>query len=163
MHENEVRATPELVERLVADQCPQWSGLPVTALPDDVEGTDNVLFRLGDELVVRMPKIEWAQDQAESDARWLPRLGEETTAAAFAGFRAGAGRDGPSGGVSVSVHDSDQAAADYVSALLALYEGSPHEGLRVTVFGEGRVVASAVNPSAETAEREARRALAAAR
>ncbi len=74
MHEDEVRATPELVERLVAEQCPQWADLPVTTLPDDVEGTDNVLFRLGDELVVRMPKIEWAQGQAESDACWLPRL-----------------------------------------------------------------------------------------
>ena len=60
MHEDEVRATPELVERLVAEQCPQWADLPVTTLPDDVEGTDNVLFRLGDELVVRMPKIDWA-------------------------------------------------------------------------------------------------------
>ena len=39
-----------------------------------MEGTDNVLFRLGDELVVRMPKVEWAQGQAESDACWLPRL-----------------------------------------------------------------------------------------
>lgn len=81
MHENEVRATPDLVERLVADQCPQWSGLPVTPLPDDVEGTDNVLFRLGHELVVRMPKIEWAQDQAESDACWLPRLAPHLPAA----------------------------------------------------------------------------------
>src|SRR6478752_4391038 len=74
MHEDEVRATPELVEGLVAEQCPQWHGLPVTALPDDVEGTDNVLFRLGDALVVRMPKVEWAAQQADSDARWLPRL-----------------------------------------------------------------------------------------
>ncbi|KRC88617.1 hypothetical protein ASE25_12235 [Terrabacter sp. Root85] len=74
MHEDEVRATPELVRRLLADQCPQLAELPVTALPDDVEGTDNVLFRLGDALVVRMPKVEWAAQQADSDARWLPRL-----------------------------------------------------------------------------------------
>lgn len=69
-----MRATAELVRRLVRDQCPQWAGLPVTALPDDVEGTDNVLFRLGEDLVVRMPKVGWAAGQAESDARWLPRL-----------------------------------------------------------------------------------------
>ncbi|MBW8731877.1 MAG: aminoglycoside phosphotransferase family protein [Terrabacter sp.] len=74
MHEDEVRATAELVGRLVAEQCPQWDGLPVAALPDDVEGTDNVLFRLGNSLVVRMPKVEWAAQQADSDARWLPRL-----------------------------------------------------------------------------------------
>ena len=81
MHEDEVRATPELVERLVAEQCPQWADLPVTTLPADVEGTDNMLFRLGDELVVRLPKIDWAQDQAESDACWLPRLAPHLPAA----------------------------------------------------------------------------------
>ncbi|MEW1951903.1 aminoglycoside phosphotransferase family protein [Terrabacter sp. NPDC080008] len=74
MHADEVRATPELVRRLVAEQCPQWAALPVAVLPGDVEGTDNVLFRLGEELVVRMPKVGWAAGQAESDARWLPRL-----------------------------------------------------------------------------------------
>ncbi|WP_250038193.1 aminoglycoside phosphotransferase family protein [Paractinoplanes maris] len=74
MHENEVRATVGQVERLVAGQCPEWAHLPVTALPGDVEGTDHVLFRIGDELVARMPKIGWAVDQAERDARWLPGL-----------------------------------------------------------------------------------------
>ena len=81
MHDDEVRATPELVRRLVDDQCPQWAALPVTALPDDVEGTDNVLFRLGEDLVVRMPKIGWAAGQAESDARWLPRIAPYVPAA----------------------------------------------------------------------------------
>jgi aminoglycoside phosphotransferase (APT) family kinase protein len=74
MHADEVRATPALVRRLVEDQCPQWAGRPVTPLPDDVEGTDNVLFRLGEDLVVRMPKVAHAAGQAASDARWLPGL-----------------------------------------------------------------------------------------
>ncbi|XGX79206.1 hypothetical protein LQK93_02005 [Terrabacter sp. BE26] len=81
MHDDEVRATPGMVRRLVDTQCPDWADLPVTPLPDDVEGTDNVLFRLGAELVVRMPKVEWAADQAVSDARWLPRLAPELPAA----------------------------------------------------------------------------------
>ena len=81
MHDDEVRATPELVRRLVDDQCPQWADLPVTTLPDDVEGTDNVLFRLCEDLVVRMPKIGWAAGQAESDARWLPRIAPHVPAA----------------------------------------------------------------------------------
>ncbi|GGQ48987.1 aminoglycoside phosphotransferase family protein [Couchioplanes azureus] len=74
MHDDEVRATAGQVRRLVAAQCPQWAGLPVTPLPDEVEGTDHVLFRIGGTLVARMPKIGWAVDQAESDARWLPVL-----------------------------------------------------------------------------------------
>jgi aminoglycoside phosphotransferase (APT) family kinase protein len=46
----------------------------VTPLPDDVEGTDHVLFRIGNDLAARMPKISWAVNQADSDARWLPLL-----------------------------------------------------------------------------------------
>ncbi|WP_431895474.1 aminoglycoside phosphotransferase family protein [Micromonospora haikouensis] len=74
MHADEIRATAEQVRRLVAAQCPQWADLPVTPLPDEVEGTDHVLFRIGDELVARMPKIAWAVGHAESDARWLPSI-----------------------------------------------------------------------------------------
>jgi aminoglycoside phosphotransferase (APT) family kinase protein len=72
VHDNEVRATVEQVGSLVRVQCPQWADLPVVPLPDDVEGTDHVLFRVGGELVVRMPKIASAEGQVESDARWLP-------------------------------------------------------------------------------------------
>lgn len=74
IHDGEIRATAEQVRRLIGEQCPQWSGLPVTPLPGEFEGTDHVLFRIGDTLVARMPKIGWAVDQAVSDARWLPRL-----------------------------------------------------------------------------------------
>jgi aminoglycoside phosphotransferase (APT) family kinase protein len=74
IHDDEVRATAGQVRRLVAAQCPQWADRAVTPLPDEWEGTDHVLFRLGDDLVARMPKIAWAVDQADSDARWLPVL-----------------------------------------------------------------------------------------
>ena len=72
MHRDEVRATSGQVRRLLRSQCPQWADLVVQPLPDEVEGTDHVLFRIGDQLVARMPKIASAVDQVESDARWLP-------------------------------------------------------------------------------------------
>ena len=72
MHEGEVVATADQVGRLLSTQHPQWAHLPVT--PVDDFGTDHVLFRLGDELVARMPRAPWAVDQAASDARWLPVL-----------------------------------------------------------------------------------------
>lgn len=72
LHDDEVVSTPDLVRRLVASQFPRWAHLPVT--PGPPGGTDHHLFRLGDELLVRMPKIAWAQDQAGNDARWLPFL-----------------------------------------------------------------------------------------
>lgn len=74
MHRDEVRATSDQVRRLLRSQCPQWADLVVQPLPDEVEGTDHVLFRIGDQLVARMPKIAAAVDQVESDARWLPLL-----------------------------------------------------------------------------------------
>jgi aminoglycoside phosphotransferase (APT) family kinase protein len=74
IHDDEVRATAGQVHRLVAAQRPQWADLPVTPLPDEVEGTDHVLFRIGGELAARMPKIARAAGQAGSDARWLPVL-----------------------------------------------------------------------------------------
>ncbi|MFF9841226.1 aminoglycoside phosphotransferase family protein [Streptomyces sp. NPDC013740] len=40
----------------------------------DSAGTDNAMFRLGDGLVVRLPKADWAQGQVEKEQRWLPRL-----------------------------------------------------------------------------------------
>jgi aminoglycoside phosphotransferase (APT) family kinase protein len=72
MHENEVATDADQVRRLVAAQFPEWAGLEVTAMP--IGGTDHALYRIGDELVARLPRIEWALDQADSDRRWLPRL-----------------------------------------------------------------------------------------
>lgn len=74
MHADEIRATAAQVQALVADQRPDWAQLPVTQLASDLEGTDHVLFRLGDDLLVRMPKIGWAVEQADHDATWLPVL-----------------------------------------------------------------------------------------
>jgi aminoglycoside phosphotransferase (APT) family kinase protein len=37
-------------------------------------GTDNAIWRLGSDLVVRLPRIHWAAGQPELEARWLPRL-----------------------------------------------------------------------------------------
>ncbi|GCD89007.1 aminoglycoside phosphotransferase family protein [Nocardioides sp. LS1] len=72
MHEGEVVATVEQVTALVHGQFPQWADLPVTAVP--IGGSDHALFRIGDELVARMPRMDWALDQAGTDARWLPVL-----------------------------------------------------------------------------------------
>ncbi|RSS33306.1 aminoglycoside phosphotransferase family protein [Streptomyces sp. WAC08241] len=42
-------------------------------------GTDNAVFRLGDELAVRLPKAEGAEGQAEKERYWLPRLAPHLT------------------------------------------------------------------------------------
>ena len=114
---------------------------------------------------LRAAGFEGAGATSELDlrARWLPRAGEEATARAFAGYRCGAGVDRRNGGVSVSLHDSPERAEAYADALRDLYAKTPAEGLKAVVLVEGPLVAGAVNPSAEAAEIEARRALAAGR
>jgi len=61
-----------LVQRLVASQFPQWVGLPIRAVEND--GWDNWTFHLGDRMKVRLPSAMGYSEQAEKEARWLPKL-----------------------------------------------------------------------------------------
>jgi len=72
MHADEVDVDIPLVKRLLASQFPQWAGLPVA--PVRSAGTDNALYRLGDDLVVRLPRIQSASGQVEKEHQWLSRL-----------------------------------------------------------------------------------------
>jgi aminoglycoside phosphotransferase (APT) family kinase protein len=63
-----------LVGRLIADQFPQWSALPVDFIVDG--GWDNRAFRLGEELVVRLPSGAGYAPQVEKEQRWLPVLAD---------------------------------------------------------------------------------------
>jgi aminoglycoside phosphotransferase (APT) family kinase protein len=72
MHADEVIADTALVARLIADQFPRWAGLP--PVPVRSTGTDNAMFRLGDDLVARLPRTGWAADTVAREQRWLPRL-----------------------------------------------------------------------------------------
>ncbi|GAA1525456.1 aminoglycoside phosphotransferase family protein [Dactylosporangium maewongense] len=60
------------MRRLVANQFPQWTDLPVAAVPRP--GTDNAMYRLGDEFAVRLPRQASGAAQVERDAHWLPLL-----------------------------------------------------------------------------------------
>jgi aminoglycoside phosphotransferase (APT) family kinase protein len=72
MHENEFPIDTALVQRLLAAQFPAWAALPLHHVAS--AGTDNALFRLGDELVIRLPRIDWAVGQARKAQQWLPRI-----------------------------------------------------------------------------------------
>lgn len=63
---------PPLVSRLVAKQFPQWADLPVREVR--TAGTDNMIYRLGDELVVRLPALPRAAPAVAREREWLPRL-----------------------------------------------------------------------------------------
>lgn len=72
MHEGELEINAALVAGLLGDQFPKWAGLPLRRVSHS--GTDNAVFRLGDDLAVRLPRIGWAAGDVLKEAEWLPRL-----------------------------------------------------------------------------------------
>jgi aminoglycoside phosphotransferase (APT) family kinase protein len=72
MHPDEIDTDVGLVRRLLARQFPHWADLAIE--PVVSYGTDHDIYRLGDDLAVRLPRIGWATDQATKEATWLPRL-----------------------------------------------------------------------------------------
>jgi aminoglycoside phosphotransferase (APT) family kinase protein len=72
MHADEAPTDAALVRRLLTAQFPHWAGLPIKPVPS--AGTDNALYRLGEDMAVRLPRIPSAVGQVEKEQRWLPRL-----------------------------------------------------------------------------------------
>jgi len=61
-----------LVRRLVTAQFPQWRHLPVRVV--ETAGWDNKTFRLGEQMIVRLPRAAAYAAQVEKEHRWLPKL-----------------------------------------------------------------------------------------
>jgi aminoglycoside phosphotransferase (APT) family kinase protein len=64
--------TRDLAARLVAAQFPHWAHLPLASV--EPPGWDNVTFRLGRRLSVRLPSAAGYVPQVEKEHRWLPFL-----------------------------------------------------------------------------------------
>ncbi len=67
----EVDVSADLVRRLLAGQHPDLAGLPVAFLAN---GWDNAVFRVGDELLARLPRRAMAAAIIVNEQRWLPLL-----------------------------------------------------------------------------------------
>jgi aminoglycoside phosphotransferase (APT) family kinase protein len=61
-----------LVRRLVGWSFPQFAALPVEPLPST--GSSNSLFRLGSDLLVRLPRQPGGSATIEKEARWVPLI-----------------------------------------------------------------------------------------
>ena len=72
MHPDEIETDIALVRRLLAAQFPQWADLRIDQVAS--YGTDHDIYRLGDHLAARMPRIGWAVGQATKEREWLPKL-----------------------------------------------------------------------------------------
>ena len=62
MHDDQLEVSAATVAALVADQFPRWAGLPVSAVPS--HGTVSLLFRVGEDLVARLPMQAMDADHA---------------------------------------------------------------------------------------------------
>ncbi|STX46922.1 aminoglycoside phosphotransferase [Legionella hackeliae] len=74
MHENEFTIDEDLVRHLLQKQCPQWKNLSLAPILSS--GTDNALFRLGDDYVVRLPRIDWATESIKKEYEWVPKISQ---------------------------------------------------------------------------------------
>jgi aminoglycoside phosphotransferase (APT) family kinase protein len=72
MHADELHTDAALVRRLLAAQLPHWAELPIERVPSS--GTVNALYRLGSDMVVRLPRISGGTGGIDKDFEWLPRL-----------------------------------------------------------------------------------------
>ncbi|KNB50611.1 aminoglycoside phosphotransferase family protein [Streptomyces caatingaensis] len=72
MHPGQRAADDDLVRRLVARQFPRWAGRTVRRYPSG--GTVNALYRLGHDLVVRLPLTQGGAGDVARERAWLPRL-----------------------------------------------------------------------------------------
>jgi aminoglycoside phosphotransferase (APT) family kinase protein len=72
MHADELHTDVGLVRALLEGQFPHWATLPIERVSSS--GTVNALYRLGDDMVVRLPRMDWGIGAVDRELRWLPPL-----------------------------------------------------------------------------------------
>lgn len=64
-----------LVHELISTQTRQWAGKSLTYL---ATGWDNEVYRLGEDLLVRLPRRALAEKIGRKERKWLPRLSSDS-------------------------------------------------------------------------------------
>jgi aminoglycoside phosphotransferase (APT) family kinase protein len=82
----EIPIDEELVRRLLLEQCPDLADLDLSWA---AEGWDNVTFRLGSRLAVRLPRRARSADLIGHEQRWLPQIAEHLSLPIPAPVRSG--------------------------------------------------------------------------
>jgi aminoglycoside phosphotransferase (APT) family kinase protein len=129
MHAEEVETDVALVRRLLAGQFPHWAELPID--PVVSYGTDHDIYRLGNGLAARLPRIGWATKQVAKEAEWLPRLAPHLPLAVPVQLAMGDPAEGypftwsvyewlPGENANGTIGDLDQAAVDLAAFVTAL-------------------------------------------
>jgi len=71
MHENELDISTKMVDHLIKQQCPQYNTLSLKRIPSS--STVHALYQLGQQFVVRLPRIQATQG-IEKEWAWLKHL-----------------------------------------------------------------------------------------
>jgi len=71
VHDDELDIDEPLVRGLLAEQFPEWARLPLARV--EPEGTVNVIYRLGTDKSLRLPRIDWAAEEMEPSPVRSPR------------------------------------------------------------------------------------------
>ncbi len=139
----EITIGPALVRRLVQAQHPDLAG-PLTFVSN---GWDNVIYRLGDDLSVRLPRRSLAVDLIRNEQRWLPQLAARVGVPIPAPVRVGvpdAGYPWPwtitpwfdgRPATDIPVHDRGDIAVDLAQFMLGLHVPAPADAPRNPVRG----------------------------
>ena len=72
LHDDEPDTGAEVVQTLLREEATELAGLPLTPMSNT--GSDNALYRLGTEFVVRLPRFADAARRLGIELDWLPRL-----------------------------------------------------------------------------------------
>lgn len=75
MYADEIATSASLVRSLLEAQFPHWADALIE--PVRSAGTDNALYRLGTDKLVRLPRVGSAALQIEKQHTWLPVLGPD--------------------------------------------------------------------------------------
>lgn len=71
LHDDESSVDADLARRLVAAEFPRWADRPLSSAGG---GTDNTMFRLGTDLLLRFPRTPGTAAGLGKEQTWLPRL-----------------------------------------------------------------------------------------
>lgn len=72
LHKKEVQLSLEVVTQLLGDQFPDWAYQDI--VPLNHQGTDNVMLKLGEDKIIRLPRTPRSEGNLKKECLWLPRL-----------------------------------------------------------------------------------------
>ena len=71
--------TPDLARKLIATQLPEYADLTVTKV--EQQGHDNRTYRIGDDMLIRMPTAESYALKMSKEQELLPKLAKHLSVA----------------------------------------------------------------------------------